>query len=133
MCIRDRVKNLTVTGSTFTNLGTSGSGHAGVYAEEFSNVRIEDSTFTGNRYGLNLFDAYSVAASVTTNVIIRGNTFTDHKASTIAFRTTTSDPNAQLLLVEDNTINQNVSGAVGSFASVAVTTSGVNALSLILI
>ena len=121
------VKNLTVTGSTFTNLGTSGSGHAGVYAEEFSNVRIEDSTFTGNRYGLNLFDAYSVAASVTTNVIIRGNTFTDHKASTIAFRTTTSDPNAQLLLVEDNTINQNVSGAVGSFASVAVTTSGVNA------
>jgi len=121
------VKNLTVKNSTFTNLGTSGSGHAGVYAEEFSNVLIENSTFTGNRYGINLFDAYSVAASVTTNVIIRGNTFTDHKASTIAFRSTTSDPNAQLALIEDNTINQNVSGAAGSFAAIAVTTSGTNA------
>ena len=120
------VKNLTVKNSTFTNIGAS-SGHAGVYAEEFSNVLIEDSTFTGNQYGINLFDAYSGAPSVTTNVTIRDNTFTNHKASTIAFRTTTSDPNAQLLLVEDNTINQNVSGAVGSYASVAVTTSGANA------
>jgi len=121
------VKNLTVTDSTFINLGTT-SGHAGVYAEEFSNVLIEGSTFTGNRYGINLFDAYSVASSVTTNVIIRDNTFTDHKATAIAFRTTTSDPNAQLVLIENNTFTQNVSNYVaGSFAAVAVTTHGTNA------
>ncbi len=121
------VKNLTVTNSTFTNIGAS-SGHAGVYAEEFSNVTIEDNTFTGNQYGINLFDAYSGAASVTTNVTIRGNTFTNHKASTISFRSTTSDGAAQLLLVEDNTFNQNVSGAAaGAYAAIGVTTHTTNA------
>lgn len=120
------VKNLTVRDSTFTNNGTS-SGHAGVYAEEFSNVLIEDSTFTGNQYGINLWDAYNVAASVTTNVIVRNNTFTDHKWSTIALRSNTSDPNAQLFLVENNTINQDVGALVGAAqAHLAVTTSSAN-------
>jgi len=121
------VKNLTVRDSTFTNNGTS-SGYAGVYAEEFSNVLIEDSTFTGNRYGINLWDYYSTAASTTTNVVIRNNTFTDHKATTIALRSTTSDPAAQLFLVDNNTINQNVGVLVGATsAHLAVTTSSASA------
>ena len=117
------VKNLTVKDSTFTNNGTT-SGHAGVYAEEFSNVLIEESTFTGNLFGINLFDYYSTAASVTTNVTIRNNTFTDHKSTTIALKSATSDPNAQLFLIEDNTITQNVGALVGAAqAHLAVTLS----------
>jgi len=116
------VKNLTVQNSTFTNNGAS-SGHAGVYAEEFSNVLIEDSTFTGNLFGINLFDFYSAAASVTTNVTIQNNTFTDHKSSTMALRSTTSDPNAQLFLIDNNTINEDVGVLVGAAqAHIAVTT-----------
>ncbi|MBP6786320.1 MAG: right-handed parallel beta-helix repeat-containing protein [Candidatus Promineofilum sp.] len=120
------VKNLTVRDSTFTNNGTT-SGHAGVYAEEYSNVLIEDSTFSGNQYGINLWDVYNAAASVTTNVIVRNNTFTDHKYATIALQSRTSDPNAQLFLVENNTINQNVGALVGvTQAHLAVTTSSAN-------
>ena len=120
------VKNLTVRDSTFNNNGTT-SGSAGVYAEEFSNVLIEDSTFTGNRYGVNLFDYYNLAASTTTNVVIRNNTFTDHKASTIALRSITSDPSAQLFLIDNNTINQNVGVLAGATqAHIAVSLSSAN-------
>jgi len=121
-----RVTNLTVTDSTFTNNGTT-SGHAGVYAEEFSNVLIEDSTFTGNQYGINLWDVYSAAPSTTTNVVIRNNTFANHKWSTIALQSTTSDPLNQLFLVEGNTITQDVGALVGTAqAHIAVTTSSAN-------
>jgi len=121
------VKNLTVKDSTFTNNGTT-SGYAGIYAEEFSNVLIEDSTFTGNWFGINLWDYWGTAASATSNVVIRDNTFSDHKMTTIALRSTTGNSNAQLFLVENNTINQNVGALVGATsAHLAVTTSSASA------
>jgi len=110
------VKHLTVSGSAFTN----NAGTAALYAEEFSFVTIEDTTFSGNNYGALLWDNYSKASSVTTDIVVQGNTFTNNHKWAFQLTSTTSDTNESLLKLDGNTFSQDLSTNTGNVGQVVL-------------
>jgi hypothetical protein len=75
-----RFSGLTIQNSTFTN-----NASRAIYAEELKDATIEDSTFTGGAYGIQVVKFYSSNATPVGNVTIQRNTFTNQTSNAIDF------------------------------------------------
>ncbi len=101
------MSDLTVSGCTFTDNGSSG-GDGGIYAEEITDSSITGNDFTGNYHGILIFKFYTSAGAGIQNVEISGNTFIDqdlHAVELIVYATAGGSG----IAIDDNTIIQDAS------------------------
>ncbi|HHY38767.1 MAG TPA: hypothetical protein GX507_07575 [Clostridia bacterium] len=100
--------NLVVRSCTFVSNGDE-SGESGIYLEEVQGATIEGNVFDGNYWaGVYVYKAYTGSRETVQDVIIRGNTFKDAQRTAIIFCTLGSALTGQGVVIEGNTIVQDV-------------------------